>query len=60
MITMEYIKDKLGFDPVEYLSTPEPHVDSYAVDDSTPSVFSVLNYDEKEWLLERLITLGVF
>ena len=60
MITMESIKEKLGFDPIDYFSTPiESNLDPYKVDDSKPSVWAVLSLEEIEWLFPRLREAGV-
>ncbi len=49
MITLESIKEKLGFDP---LNPPMPKVDSYAIDDHTPSIWAPLSQEELEFLLK--------
>lgn len=61
-ITMESIERKLGFDPVEELTTPyDPsNEDPYKIDDATPSKWAVLDNEEKEWLFVKLTELGVF
>ena len=48
MITLESIREKLGFDP---LNPHIPEIDYYAVDDSTPSIWAPLSKEELEYLL---------
>ena len=52
MVTYEDIVKKLGFDPIanpyDYSDLPDYE------DDSTPSIYSVLNDEELDFMVERL------
>lgn len=51
MITIESIKEKLGFDPMNPPSTKEQ--DSWLVDDATPCIWSPLNDEEHLFVMEH-------
>ena len=48
-ITLESIKEKLGFDP---LNPPRREIKPHEVDDKTPSMWSPLTQEEKAFLLK--------
>lgn len=55
--TYENICKKLGFDPIkdrEKVNERYRQKDSWLLDDSKPSLFSVLNDEEKDFLFDTL------
>ena len=51
MITLESIKEKLGFDS---LNPPMPEGDPDEVDDASPSIWAPLTKEEKAFVFEQL------
>ena len=51
MITLEAIKEKLGFDPME--PPKNDNDDGWSVDDSKPSIWEPLTQEESLFVLEH-------